>query len=397
MLFVIGANIGECAPITTDYIWRARDKGAKLIVADPRFTPIARNADLYLPVRPGTDLALLMGMLHVIIRDGLTDPAFIEAHTTGFEKTAESVEAWNPRRAAEVSGVAPEAIEKAAHWIGESRRAMLMHARGLEHQSKGVENCEAVVAIALATGNIGREGAGPHHGDRAGQRPGRPRARPEVRPVARPAEPHRSGRARARGRRLGDLARRIARSPATRAVEIMNAIHSGEIKGLLSICFNPLVSLPDANFTREALEKLEFFGVIDFFLSETAAHADVVLAGSLQEEEEGVTANVEARVIHIQKAVDPPGNARAGFRHHLRPGAPPGPRPVFPVSRAARDLRRTAPGVARRPRRLLRHHLREDRPSRWASSGPAPRSIIPARRGCSRTAGSSIPMARRTS
>ena len=99
VLFVIGANIGECAPITTDYIWRARDKGAKLIVADPRFTPIARNADLYLPVRPGTDLALLMAMLHVIIRDGLTDQAFIEAHTTGFEKTAESVEPWNPRRA----------------------------------------------------------------------------------------------------------------------------------------------------------------------------------------------------------------------------------------------------------------------------------------------------------
>src|SRR6478752_4838686 len=118
VLLVIGANIGECAPITTDYIWRARDNGAKLIVADPRFTPIARNADLFLPVRPGTDLALLMGMLHVIIRDKLTDPAFIEAHTTGFEKTAESVEAWNPRRAAEVSGVAREAIEKAAHLIG---------------------------------------------------------------------------------------------------------------------------------------------------------------------------------------------------------------------------------------------------------------------------------------
>src|SRR5213079_2155704 len=94
------------------------------------------------------------------------------------------------------------------------------------------------------------------------------------------------------------------------AVEIMEAIHRGEIKGLLSICFNPLVSLPEAAFTREALEKLEFFGVIDFFLSETAAHADVVLAGSLQEEEEGVTASLEARVIHIQRAVDPPGDAR---------------------------------------------------------------------------------------
>src|SRR5579872_1510852 len=106
VVMMIGANVGECSPITTDYIWRARDNGARLIVADPRFTPIARNADLFLPVRPGTDLALLMAMLHVIIRDGLTDREFINASTTGYEKTAASVEQWNPRRAAEVSGVA---------------------------------------------------------------------------------------------------------------------------------------------------------------------------------------------------------------------------------------------------------------------------------------------------
>ena len=310
VVFAIGANIGECAPITTDYIWRARDNGAKLIVADPRFTPIARNADLFLPVRPGTDLALLMAMLHVIIRDRLTDDAFIAAHTTGFEKTAESAAAWDPRRAAEVCGVAPEAIERAARWIGESRRAMIMHARGLEHQSKGVENCEAVAAIALATGNIGREGAGcvmitgqgngqggREHGQKCDQLPGQ-------RSLTDPA-------AREHVARVWGIAPEELPQPGYSAVEIMNAIHAGEIKGLLCMCFNPMVSLPDANFTREALDKLEFFGVVDFFLSETAQHADVVLAGSLQEEEEGVTANVEARVIHIQKAVDPPGNARA--------------------------------------------------------------------------------------
>src|SRR6478609_8934049 len=308
VLMSIGANIGECAPITTDYIWRARDNGAKLIVADPRFTPIARNADLYLPVRPGTDLALLMGMLHVILRDGLTDAEFIAAHTTGFEKTAESVAPWDPRRAAEMTGVAPDAIERAAHWIGESRRSMIMHARGLEHQSKGVENCEAVVAIALATGNIGREGAGPfmvtgqgngqggrEHGQKCDQLPGQ-------RSLTDPA-------ARAHVAGVWGISPYELPQPGYTAVEIMNAIHAGEIKGLLSICFNPLVSLPDANFTREALEKLEFFGVIDFFLSETAQHADVVLAGSLQEEEEGVVCSAEGRVIHINKAVDPPGNA----------------------------------------------------------------------------------------
>ncbi len=312
VIMAIGANVGECAPITTDYIWRARDNGAKLIIADPRATPIARNADLFLPVRPGTDLALLLGMLHVIVRDGLTDEAFITAHTTGFETTAASAEAWNPRRAAEVCGVPPDAIERAAHMIGESRRAILLHARGLEHQSKGVENCEAVIAIALATGNIGREGAGcmmitgqgngqggREHGQKCDQLPGQ-------RSITDPA-------AREHVARVWGIAPEEIPGPGLSAVEIMNAIHAGEIKGLLSICFNPMVSLPDANFTREALERLEFFGVIDFFLSETAHHADVVLAGSLQEEEEGVTANVEARVIHIRKAVDPPGNARADF------------------------------------------------------------------------------------
>ena len=93
---MIGANIGDCAPITTDYIWRCRDNGGKLIVADPRMTPITRNADLYLPLRPGTDLALLMGMLHVILRDGLEDREFIEQYTTGFEAVAESARAVGP-------------------------------------------------------------------------------------------------------------------------------------------------------------------------------------------------------------------------------------------------------------------------------------------------------------
>src|SRR5262249_2552970 len=241
--------------------------------------------------------------------DGLTDRAFIEAHTTGFEKTEASVMEWTPLRAAQVSGVAPEAIEKAAHWIGASRKSMIMHARGLEHQSKGVENCEAVGAIALATGNIGREGAGAimitgqgngqggrENGQKGNQLPGQ-------RSLADPA-------AREHVAKIWGVTPESLPQPGYSAVEIMNAVHRGEIKGLLSICFNPLVSLPDANFTQEALEKLEFFGVIDFFLSETAHYADVVLAGSLHEEEEGVSCNVEGRVIHIRQAVTPPGNAR---------------------------------------------------------------------------------------
>jgi assimilatory nitrate reductase catalytic subunit len=309
VLFVIGANIGDCAPITTDYVWRCRDNGGKLIVADPRMTPITRNADLYLPLRPGTDLALLMGMLHVILRDGLEDREFIGAYTTGFDAVAESARQWDLRRCAEMTGVPPESIETAAHWIGRSKRAIMMHARGLEHQSKGVENCLAVLNIALATGNVGREGAGPtmitgqgngqggrEHGQKCDQLPGQ-------RSLADPAA--REYIAGVWGIKPEELPQ-----PGYSAQEIMDAIHRGEIKGLLSICFNPLVSLPDANFTREALSKLDFFGVIDFFLSETAHHADVVLAGSLHEEEDGLGCSAEGRVIHWQKSIDPPGDAR---------------------------------------------------------------------------------------
>lgn len=309
VLFIIGANIGDCAPITTDYVWRCRDNGGRIIVADPRMTPITRGANLYLPVRPGTDLALLMCILHVILRDRLENREFIEQHTMGFDALEESVNNYDPRTAAEITGVPPEAIEKAAHWIANSERAIAMHARGLEHHSKGVENCLAVINIWLALGKIGREGCGctmitgqgngqggREHGQKCDQLPGQ---RSLTDPAARQYV------AQVWGVRPEDLPQ-----PGYTAQEIMNAIHRGEIKALLSICFNPMVSLPDANFTREALEKLEFFGVIDFFLSETARYADVVLAGSLQEEEEGLGCSAEGRVIHWRKSVDPPGEAR---------------------------------------------------------------------------------------
>ncbi|MGH9664427.1 MAG: molybdopterin oxidoreductase family protein, partial [Bryobacteraceae bacterium] len=160
VLFVIGANVGECAPITTDYVWRCRDNGGRLIVADPRMTPISRNADLFLPLRPGTDLVLLSGMLHVVLRDNLQDDDFIERHTSGFDAVKASVQRYDPRTVAETTGVPPEAIEKAAHWFAKADRAIALHARGLEHHSKGVENCSALINLTLATGHIGREGCG---------------------------------------------------------------------------------------------------------------------------------------------------------------------------------------------------------------------------------------------
>jgi assimilatory nitrate reductase catalytic subunit len=272
-------------------------------------TPITRNADLFLPLRPGTDLVLLMGLLHVVLRDGLEKRDFIERYTTGFAEVAESVKPYDPRRVAEETGVPPDSLEKAARWFAQAEGAIAMHARGLEHQSKGVENVLALINLTLACGHIGRPGAGctmitgqgngqggREHGQKCDQLPGQ-------RSITDPA-------AREHVARVWGIDPAELPGPGISAQEIMNAIHEGEIKGLLSICFNPLVSLPDSNYTREALEKLEFFGVIDFFLSETAQHADVVFAGSLQEEEEGVVCSAEGRVLHINKATDPPGNAR---------------------------------------------------------------------------------------
>ena len=309
VVLVTGANIAECAPITTDYLWRMRDNGGKLIVIDPRMTPITRNADLYLPVRPGTDVALMLGMLHVVLRDDLAKRDFIAAHTVGFDEVEASARPWNPQQTAELTGVPPDAIEKAARLFASADRAIALHARGIEHHSKGVENVLSVINLCLATGNIGREGAGcmmitgqgngqggREHGQKCDQLPGQ-------RSINDPA-------ARAHVSKVWGITPEEMPQAGISAMEIMEAIHRGEIKGLLSICFNPLVSLPDSNYVREALEKLEFFGVVDFFLSETAHHADVVLAGSLQEEEEGIVCTAEGRVVHIPQAVTPPEGAR---------------------------------------------------------------------------------------
>jgi assimilatory nitrate reductase catalytic subunit len=309
VVFIAGANIAECAPITTSYVWRARDRGAKLIVADPRVTPLARTADVFLGLRPGTDSALMGAIFHVLVARDWIDHEFVAAHTDGFEEAAAVVRDYTPAWGAEVTGVPAARIEEAAELWGTAATGMLLHARGIEHQSKGVENVLSCINLALATGRIGRRGqgvcmitgqgngqGGREHGQKAEQLPG-------ARDVENPE--HREYVASVWGCDPDDLP-----GKGRTAVEIMQAIHAGEIKGLLSICFNPVVSLPDTGFTSEALDRLEFFGVVDFFLSETAFHADVVLPGSLHEEDEGVVCTAEGRVVKINPAVSPPGHAR---------------------------------------------------------------------------------------
>ncbi len=309
VLFVAGANIGECAPITTDYIWRCRDNGGKLIVADPRMTPISRNADLFLPVRPGTDLALLNSMLHVAIRDNLLDAQFIAEHTSGFDAVKESVQAFDPRMASEITGVPAEAIEKAAHWFSKADRAIAMHARG---PGASFERRRELLGADQSDARHRTHGARRlrlHHDHGPGERTGRPRARAEVRSVAGPALAARSGGPRACREGVGHCARRAAAAGLFGAGD-HERDSRGRNQGAVFHVLQPGGLAAAIVVHGGGVEKLEFFAVTDFFLCETARYADVVLAGSLQEEEEGVTCSAEGRVIHIQRATDPPGNAR---------------------------------------------------------------------------------------
>ncbi len=308
-IFVIGANIGECFPIITSYLWRARDRGCKLIVADPRQTPIARTADIFLPLRSGTDSALLNGMLHVIIKEGLIDEAFIRERTTGWEETKALIEQYPPERVARVCGLKAEAIIEAARLYGRAGAALIYTARGLEHQSKGVDNGVAAANLALATGNFGRPGAG--YGTLTGQGNGqggrevgqKASQLPGCRDIEDPED--RAYISSVWGIQEQDLPH--TGKPATLMIP---AMLQKEIRACFMICSNPMVSLPDQHTVERALRGLDLFVVTDFFLSETAELADIVLPGSTWAEDEGTTTSLEGRVIKYNKAVDPPGEAR---------------------------------------------------------------------------------------
>ncbi|HEX6324035.1 MAG TPA: molybdopterin oxidoreductase family protein [Vicinamibacterales bacterium] len=313
VIWVAGSNVAECSPITTNYIWQAREQGAKVIVQDPRITPVARTCDLYLPVKPGRDAALFAGVLQIMIERGWIDRDFIDAHTAGFEDVEQYCAQWTLQQTADVTGVPKHAIMKAAELWGTAKTSFLFHARGIEHHSNGVQNALGTINLVLASGRIGKPKSGygtivgqangqggREHGQKCDQLPGwRDISNPEHRKYI-------AG--------VWNIDEKDMPGPGVDAYEMFRKIDAGEIKGLIAICFNPKVSLPDNAFVTRCLDKLEFFVAIDFFLNDTARHADIVLPGSLQEEDEGTVTQVEGRIIKINKAVEPPGEAREDWR-----------------------------------------------------------------------------------
>ncbi len=311
-ILAVGSNVGECFPILMQWVWRARDRGGRLIVLDPRQTPLARTADLWLPLKPGTDVALLNAMLRQVIHDGRVDEAYVAARTTGWAETRAAVEPYTPEEAERITGVPASRIVAAARMYAEAATSLIMHARGIEHSTHGVDACLACINLALARGQVGKPGGGTttltgqgngqggrEMGQKANQLPGyRHIDDPEAR------------------RYIADLwgiAEAELPWEGAAATEMVHLAAEGEIKSVLVMCSNLMVSLPDNRVVQRALDRLDPLVVVDFFLSETAERADVVLPGTVWCEDEGTTTNLEGRVVKINKAAEPPGEARSDW------------------------------------------------------------------------------------
>jgi assimilatory nitrate reductase catalytic subunit len=308
-IMVVGSNVAECFPVAMQWIWRARDRGARLIVVDPRETPIARTADLWLPIRPGGDVALLNAMLRVIIEDGLVDEAYVGARTVGWDDVRAAAMATSLDEAERITGVPTARIVAAARLYGRAPTSLIMHARGIEHSTHGVDNCLACINLALARGQVGKPGGGTmmltgQGNGQGGREMGQKSAQlPGYRHIDDPDARHYIAG-------VWGIPEHELPYAGAAATEMVRLMAEGEIRSCMVMCSNLMVSLPDNAVVARALEQLDLLVVVDFFMSETAELADVVLPCAVWCEDEGTTTNLEGRVVKLNPAVPPPGEAR---------------------------------------------------------------------------------------
>ena len=308
VIFIIGSNTTEQHPVIGIKIRRAkRMRGAKLIVADPRRIDIARYADLHLRHKPGTDIALLNGLIHIILREGWQDDAFIAARTEGFDAVKETVAKYTPEVASEITGVPVEQLEQAARMLGENRPGTLLYAMGITQHIVGVQNVVSCANLQMLLGNMGVPGGGvnPLRGQNnvqgACDMGGLPNYYPGYQNVSDAAACEKFEKA------WG--------VPGTGKVgltvtEMLKGVESGQVRCLYVIGENPMTSDPDLNHVKHALEQTEFMVLQEIFPSETAQYADVVLPAASWAEKEGTFTNTERRIQRVRKAVPAPGEAR---------------------------------------------------------------------------------------
>jgi sulfite reductase (NADPH) flavoprotein alpha-component len=307
---VIGSNMAECHPILFLRLLDRKKSGAKLIVVDPRRTPTADKADLFLPIKPGTDLALLNGLLHLLEKAGHVDEKFISRHTEGWAELQALLKDYPPARVAEITGLREDDIRLAAQWIGEAPEFTTFWTMGLNQSTHGTWQTNAICNLHLATGKICRPGSGPF------SLTGQPNAMggrevgylSHTLPGQR-AVPNAEDRAFVE-KIWGVPAGTISPKPGLDAVALFKKLEAGEVKAVWIIGTNPVASMPNRSRVIAGLQRAELVIVQDAFQpTETSRYADILLPGALWAEAEGTMVNSERTVTLMPRAVAPPGEA----------------------------------------------------------------------------------------
>ena len=307
MIFIIGSNTKESHPVVANRMIKAYRKGAKIIVADPRRVPMVKFAEVFLRIRPGTDIALLNGMAHVIVKEGLHNGEFIREKTEGFEEWKKSIEEYTPQRAEEITGAPKEDIIKAARLYGSSRRAGIFYTMGITQHTCGTDNVRSIANLVTLTGNIGREctGVNPLRGQNNVQGSSDAACLPNVYPGYQRVD---LPEIRQKFESAWGVA--LSPNPGLTATEMMDSAVEGKIRAMYIMGENPIITDPNMHHTIKALKSLQFLVVQDIFMTETAELADIVLPAACSFEKDGTFTNTERRVQKVRRAVDPPGEAR---------------------------------------------------------------------------------------
>ncbi len=307
-IFIIGSNTMEQHPLIGRRVVMAKERGATIVVADPRYSTTAKLADIYVPFKSGTDVALMNSMMYWIIEADKHDKEFIEARTKGFDELKEMVK--NYADVEDITTTPTELVKKAALTYASAENAALLYSMGITQHTTGTDNVLSTSNLAMLTGNIGRPGTGvnPLRGQNNVQGACDMGALPVV------YSGYQSVAVDEIRQKMESLwgVEGLPAALGKTVVEMMNAA-GDEIKNMYIVGENPMLSDPDINHVREALQKLDFLVVQDIFLTETAELADVVLPSACWAEKDGTFTNTERRVQRIRKAIEPPGEAKADW------------------------------------------------------------------------------------
>jgi formate dehydrogenase alpha subunit len=310
-MFIIGSNTTENHPIAAKWIFRGQENGAKIIVVDPRFTQMAFLADIAVQHNLGTDVALINGLMHIIIKEGWHDKAYIEERTEGFEALAAKVEEYTPEKVAQITGIDAATLRRIAEMFAKTKPASIIYCMGITQHTTGVDNVKSLANLAMLTGNVGVASAGvnPLRGQNnvqgACDMGGLPNVFTGYQPVADEAANPKFSKA---------WGRDLPKKPGLTMLEMFHGIEEGKIKALYVVGENPMVTDPDVRHVEAALKKLDVFIVQDIFLTQTAKNATIVLPGTSFAEKDGTFSNTERRVELVRQAIKPVGDSRPDWQ-----------------------------------------------------------------------------------